>query len=62
MEWPMEDTADPIQGYALSEVINAACRLTNDIYGGLHHLLIGLISRFCQRVKDLDISFSLYQD
>ncbi|KAF2277188.1 uncharacterized protein EI97DRAFT_449912 [Westerdykella ornata] len=59
-DWPMNDSADPFDGWDLREVLQIHCGpASNDIYGKLHWFLTHLLSRFYHRVSNLEIQFEL---
>jgi hypothetical protein len=55
----MKDSADPIDGWDLREVLKVCGPASNDIYGKLYCLLSSLFSRFYQRLSMLEIHLEL---
>ncbi|KAH8681939.1 hypothetical protein BX600DRAFT_429841 [Xylariales sp. PMI_506] len=58
--WPMKDDAGPLEGWNHYEYIRFASRATNDIIGSLFFFLRDMLSRFCNRMKDANIHFTLF--
>ncbi|KAF2141159.1 uncharacterized protein K452DRAFT_272970 [Aplosporella prunicola CBS 121167] len=58
-QWPMMDSADPIAGWAIAEVIQAAHPAKHDLYGGLFLYLRLLLSKFCKKIRNHAINFDL---
>lgn len=57
----MMDSADPLDGWPLGEVIQKVPSARNDIYGGLFMYLQDLLLEFCNKIQRLDVQFQLYQ-
>ncbi|MCJ1307220.1 hypothetical protein MMC25_000866 [Agyrium rufum] len=55
------DSADPLDGYSVTEVVQKAPLAKNDIYGSLFLYLQDTILKFCKQVKRLKVSFQLFQ-
>lgn len=56
----MKDSADPLDGWNLSEVLKVQCGpASNDSYGKLFYFLTSLFSRFYHRLSVLEASFEL---
>lgn len=59
-DWPMKDSADPLAGWALKDVLKAdSGPATNDIYGKLYIYLHGFLSSFHHRLNSLKVGFEL---
>jgi len=56
----MRDEASPFEGWDYHEYIRFAPRATNDVMGSLFFFLRHTLLRFCQRIKDLNIHFRLF--
>jgi hypothetical protein len=60
--WPLADSADPIDGWAIKDVMDTSVgNLVNDVYGKLYFYVKDVLSSFCRRVQALKISFNLFQ-
>lgn len=59
--WPMIDSADPLQGWPLKDIIRHVPAAGDDIYGGMFLFVTNVLTIFCQRLKDLKVSFTLFQ-
>ncbi|OJD34037.1 mynd finger family protein [Diplodia corticola] len=57
--WPMMDSADPLAGWPLDEVLRKTGVAKNDIYGGLFFYLIEVFVDFCERILTRKIDFVL---
>ena len=57
----MFDSADPLQGWPLDEIIEKAPPAKNDIYGSLFFYLQGVFGLFCRRIGKLKVSIQLFQ-
>lgn len=55
------DSADPLDGWLLADVLGEATNASNDIYGSLYHYLTTTIHQFCEKVHKIDTSFTLFQ-
>lgn len=51
----MKDSADPLEGWPLDEVISKATLAKKDIYGSLFFYLQDLLSRYCRRLGAMSI-------
>ncbi|KAK5122415.1 hypothetical protein LTR85_003999 [Meristemomyces frigidus] len=59
-DWPMKDSADPLDGWALEDVLRVDTGpATNDVYGKLFYYLKELFSSFHGRLSALKVSFEL---
>ncbi|KAK6392117.1 hypothetical protein LTR65_003889 [Meristemomyces frigidus] len=59
-DWPMKDSADPLEGWALDDILQAgAGPATNDVYGKLFYYLKGLLFSCQRRLSSLNVSFEL---
>jgi hypothetical protein len=56
----MTDSADPLEGWPLVEVLKKASTAKNDIYGSLFLYINEVLLKFCNRTTSLNVSFSLY--
>jgi hypothetical protein len=59
--WPMKDSADPIQGWPIEEVIQKAPPAKNDIYGSLFFYLQDVLWQFCHQIGSLKLRIQLFQ-
>ena len=57
----MKDSADPMQGWPIEEVIQKAPLAKNDIYGSLFYYLHNLLWQFCHQMDSLKINIQLFQ-
>jgi hypothetical protein len=57
--WPMADYADPLDGWALGEILQTSYGAENDIYGQLHQHVIGFLRKFCEKLPALKLNISL---
>ena len=56
----MRDDASPFEGWDYHKYIRFAPKATNDVMGSFFFLLRDTLLRFCQRIKDLNIHFRLF--
>lgn len=56
----MKDDASPFEGWDYYEYVKFAPKATNDIMGSFFFFLRNTLSRFCNRIKDMDIHFRLF--
>ncbi|KAL9129400.1 MAG: hypothetical protein Q9217_002131 [Psora testacea] len=59
--WPMMDSADPLEGWPIDEIIQKAPLAKNDLYGSLFFYLQDLLWQFCHQIGRLKISIQLSQ-
>ncbi|KAF4500706.1 hypothetical protein FAGAP_3069 [Fusarium agapanthi] len=60
--WPMQDSADPVEGWSLGEVEKTPIGLaTSDVYGKLFYYIRSMIKRFLDRVCKSTVAFQLLQ-
>jgi len=57
----MLDSADPLNGWPLGDVIKKATTASHDIYGSLYRYLNDTISLFCEEAHKIDVNFTLFQ-
>jgi hypothetical protein len=55
------DSADPLEGWPVKEVIQKAPLAKSDIYGSLFIYLRDILLKFCHQVERLKICFQLFQ-
>ena len=55
----MMDSADPLAGWSMEEILQAASPAKNDLYGGLFRYLRPLLVKFCKKIRKHAISFEL---
>lgn len=60
-EWPMKDSADPLEGWPLSEVLSVHTGLRDDVNGKLYQYIHSCLVEFHGRLQALEIKFRLYQ-
>ncbi|KAF2137795.1 uncharacterized protein K452DRAFT_257269 [Aplosporella prunicola CBS 121167] len=58
-QWPMMDSADPLAGWPMEEILQAASPAKNDLYGGLFLYLRPLLVKFCKKIRKHAINFEL---
>ncbi len=56
----MKDDAGPFEGWDYYEYTKFAPKATNDVIGSLFFFLRDMLSRFCKRIKTIDIHFQLF--
>ncbi|EEP78509.1 predicted protein [Uncinocarpus reesii 1704] len=59
--WRMLDSADPLDGWKLEEIVGLASQAKNDIYGALFFHVKDLILKFCRRIMNMKFHIDLYQ-
>ena len=57
----MKDSADPIQGWQIEEVIEKVTLAKNDIYGSLFIYLQDILLQFCRCIHSHKVHFRLFQ-
>jgi len=57
----MTDSADPMQGWPIDEVIQKAPPAKNDIHGSLFFYLQDVLWRFCHQIGSLKVDIQLFQ-
>ena len=57
----MLDSADPLEGWPIEEIIQKAPPAKNDIYGSLVFYLQDLLGLFCHRISRFKLSIQLFQ-
>lgn len=57
----MLDSADPLQGWPIDEIIRKAPLAKNDMYGSLFFYLQDILWRFCHQISRLKLSIQLSQ-
>ncbi|KAL1982084.1 hypothetical protein VTN96DRAFT_1797 [Rasamsonia emersonii] len=58
--WPMKDSADPLDGWRIQEVMSKAPLAEKDLYGSLFLFLRDLFSKYCARLATISVSFQLF--
>ncbi|KAI9714053.1 MAG: hypothetical protein M1812_006500 [Candelaria pacifica] len=61
--WLLKDSADPLQGWALEDVLAPGVRLggpKEDIYGHLHFYIRNLLEKFCWKATLLTVHMHVY--
>jgi hypothetical protein len=56
----MKYDASPLEGWDYHEYIRFAPKATNDFMDGFFFFLRDTLLRFCNRIKDIDIHFRLF--
>ena len=57
----MEDTADSLAAWSLTEVLSTSNGpANNDVYGKLTNYLTAVLSKFYTRLHSLDLNFELF--
>ncbi|KAL9041133.1 MAG: hypothetical protein Q9214_004213 [Letrouitia sp. 1 TL-2023] len=59
--WPMLDSADPLEGWPINEVLKKAPTAKNDLYGSLYFYLQDTLWQFCRQTGHLKVSIQLSQ-
>ncbi|ROW01851.1 hypothetical protein VMCG_05583 [Cytospora schulzeri] len=59
-EWPMKDSADPLEGWPLGEVFSVRTRARDDVNGKLYHYVRSRLVAFHSRLRTLDMKFRLH--
>jgi hypothetical protein len=59
-EWPLDDRADPLNGWPIGEVNKKSSGATLDLYGKLFVYLRDEFSKFLSRLINVKIDFQLY--
>jgi hypothetical protein len=57
----MRDSADPIDGWALCDVLEESGCADHDIYGLLHLHVRRLLQKFCEKIYTLKLDVRLYK-
>lgn len=57
----MLDSADPLQGWPMDEIILNAPLAKDDLYGSLFFYLQDVLWRFCDQISKLKVGFQLFQ-
>ncbi|KAL4995479.1 hypothetical protein BDV10DRAFT_196650 [Aspergillus recurvatus] len=58
--WPMPDSADPFDGWKLSEVLRSPYGAKNDLYGQLYLHILRHFLTFCERLSALKLDIHLW--
>jgi hypothetical protein len=58
--WPMKDDASPLAGWDYYAYRTFTSRASNDVMGSFYFFLRDILSRFCNRIKELDVHFRLF--
>lgn len=56
----MLDSADPLEGWSMDEVMRKLPSAKNDIYGGLYLYLRDFLTRFCKKVADISFDVQMF--
>lgn len=56
----MKDDASPLEGWDYYEYRKFAPKASNDVMGSFYFFLRDMLSRFCNRVRDIDVHFQLF--
>jgi hypothetical protein len=59
-EWPLMDSADPLDGWLHADYMPYTPIAKADVYGGLFYFLRDIFSKFSNRVRNTSILFQLY--
>ena len=59
--WPMPDSADPLQGWTLTEILRPSYGAKHDLYGQLYVNLKRKLHSFCERLHTLKLSICLFK-
>ncbi len=57
----MMDSADPTHSWPFEDILKMVPLAKEDVYGGLYLYLQDILFTFCQQLKGLKLSFSLFQ-
>lgn len=55
----MMDSADPLNGWSMDDILQSTPLAKNDLYGGLFFHVRKLLVDFCAKLKTMKISFVL---
>jgi hypothetical protein len=58
--WPMLDNACPRSGWHYNEYMKHATKAGKDEHGAIFFYVRDLLTKFCTRVQNLSISFTMY--
>ncbi|MCJ1422110.1 Serine active site containing protein 1 [Xylographa parallela] len=58
--WPMKDDASPLEGWDYHDYRIFAPKSSNDVMGSFFLFLRDTLSRFCNRIKEIDFHFQLF--
>jgi hypothetical protein len=56
----MDDKSDPSDGWPILDIQQTSSPASNDWYGKLFIYLHNLLERFLERLKEIQVSFDLY--
>ena len=56
----MKDDASPLEGWDHHDYRIFAPKASNDVMGSFYLFLRDMLSRFCNRIKEIDIHFQLF--
>ncbi|CZR65732.1 uncharacterized protein PAC_15632 [Phialocephala subalpina] len=59
-DWPMMDSAEPLNGWAARDV-RAKASVKNDLYGGLALHIVHNLTEFCHNIQLYPLRFQLFQ-
>lgn len=55
----MMDSADPLQGWPMEDVLKKTPKAKNDLYGGLFFYIQEVLVEFCSKLQALDVNLVL---
>ena len=58
--WPIKDSADPLEGWPIEEVIQKAPLAKHDIYGSLFMYIQDILLAFCRQIGRHKVFFELF--
>lgn len=58
-KWPMDDKADPMNGWAIAAVDGVSWPASRDVYGKLYKHLEATLTRFVTALRNIRVSFDL---
>ena len=56
----MKDSADPLEGWPINEIMQKAPPAKNDIYGSLFFYIQDVLWQFCHQIGKLKVSIQLH--
>jgi hypothetical protein len=58
--WPMKDSADPLEGWPIEDVMQKAPLAKHDIYGSLFMYIQDVLLDFCCQIERHKVFFQLF--
>lgn len=57
----MMDSADPLDGWQLAEILQGSYGAKDDLYGQFYMLVKNHLMRFCEKLSALEMDINLFQ-